>query len=140
MFDPKSVKKIDIHAHVLAFPEYTPFYRPGDPKSQWICAEDLIEMYDRLGIETGKCQHKTDYLKEAHIQIRDDGWFEDYPYSYAAEVDPVDCNARIGKAAFRWEVERIAHAYKVLKEDENLLKWLDERQKGWECCIQRSMS
>lgn len=53
MFDPKSVKKIDIHAHALAFPEYAPFYKPGDPTSQWICAEDLIEMYDRLGIETG---------------------------------------------------------------------------------------
>ena len=53
MFDPRSVKKIDIHAHALAFPEYTPFYKPGDPKSQWICAEDLIGMYDRLGIEAG---------------------------------------------------------------------------------------
>lgn len=94
------------------------------------CVPESVKLH-RLGIETGKCQHKTDYLKEAYLQIRDGGWFEDYPNSYAAEVDPVDCTENIGKALVRREAERIAHAYKVLKEDENLLKWLDERQKGW---------
>lgn len=85
----------------------------------------------RLGIESGKCLHKTDYFREAGIEIRDGGWYEDYPTSYASEVDPVDCNERIGKAIVRFEVERTANAYKVLKEDTNLLKWQEERQKGW---------
>lgn len=86
---------------------------------------------DRLGIESGKSLHKTDKFAAAGIEIRDDGWFEDYPNAYAAEVDPVDCNERIGKAAIRFEAERIAKAYKVFKEDEDLLKWHFERQKGW---------
>ena len=86
---------------------------------------------DRLGRESGKSQHLTDHFKAAGIEIRDDGWFEDYPNSYASEVDPVDCTETIGKAFVRIAVERIANAYKVFKEDENLLKWLDQRQKGW---------
>ncbi len=53
MFDPKSVKKIDIHAHATAFPEYYPPHSPGDPNFRWIDAEQLIEIYDRLGIERG---------------------------------------------------------------------------------------
>lgn len=53
MFDPKSVKKIDIHAHATAFPEYYPPHNPGAPNSRWIDAEQLIAMYDRLGIERG---------------------------------------------------------------------------------------
>ena len=43
----------------------------------------------------------------------------------------MDCTETIGKAFVRIAVERIANAYKVFKEDENLLKWLDQRQKGW---------
>lgn len=93
-------------------------------------APESVKLH-RLGIETGKCQHKTDYFKEAGIEIRDDGWWEDYPNCYAAEVDPVECTERIGRAAVRFEAERIAKAYKVFKEDENLLKWQEERQKGW---------
>lgn len=87
---------------------------------------------DRLGIESGKCRHITDYFKEAGIEIRDGGWFEDYPNSFAAEVDPVDINERIGKATVRFEAQRLANAYKVLKNDENLLKWQAERQKDWQ--------
>ena len=86
---------------------------------------------NRLGIESGKCLHLTDYFKEAGIEIRDGGWYEDYPTSYASEEDPVECNERIGKAIVRFEAERIAKAYKVMKEDTNLLKWQEERQKGW---------
>lgn len=93
-------------------------------------APDSVKLH-RLGIESGKCRHKTDYFKEAGIEIRDDGWFVDYPCSYASEVDPVDCNARIGKAMNRIAIERIANAFRVFREDENLLKWQDERQKGW---------
>lgn len=85
----------------------------------------------RLGLESGKSQHLTDHFKAAGIEIRDDGWFEDYPNSYASEVDPADCTENIGKAFVRISVERIANAFKVFKEDEKLLKWQDERQKGW---------
>ena len=94
------------------------------------CAPESVKL-NRLGIISGKCRHETDYFKEADIEIRDDGWFEDYPDSYASEVDPVDCNERIGKALIRFECKRLANAYKVFKEDENLLKWHTARQAGW---------
>ena len=93
-------------------------------------APDSVKLH-RLGIESGKCRHKTDYFKEAGIEIRDDGWFEDYPCSYASEADPVDCTENISKALIRIATERIANAFKVFKEDENLLKWHNERQKDW---------
>ena len=86
---------------------------------------------DRLGIESGRSLHKADYFKEAGIQIRDDGWEFNYPNAYQGD-DPVGCNERIGKAAMRFGVEKTAHAIKVFKEDENLWKWHNEMQKGWE--------
>ena len=94
------------------------------------CEPQTVKL-ERLGSESGKSLHKTDYFKEAGIEIRDDGWYIDYPNSYASEVDPVKCNERIGKAALRFKAEDVARAYKVFKEDENLWKWHEEWQKGW---------
>ena len=49
----KNLKKIDIHVHATAYPEYCPASKPGDPKTRKVSAEQLIEMYDQLGIEKG---------------------------------------------------------------------------------------
>ncbi len=46
----KSIKKIDIHAHATAFPEFTP---PNPKGERYISAEELIGQYDLLGIGTG---------------------------------------------------------------------------------------
>ena len=86
--------------------------------------------FDRLGIESGKNPGKTKHLNDAGIFIADGGWDVEYAGWYCGD-DPIGCNERIGKAAVRIEAERVANAYKVLKEDENLLKWLDEYQQGW---------
>jgi len=85
---------------------------------------------ERLGIECGLPNHKTDYLKEVGLRIVNDGWDVEYPNNYDGD-DPVGCNERIGKVALRMEAERVAHAFKVFKEDENVLKWHAEMQKGW---------
>lgn len=82
---------------------------------------------NRLGIESGKHQHKADKFAAAGIEMRDDGFFEDYPNSYASEVDPVDATQTIGKAMNRMAIERIANAFKVFKEDEYLLRWQAEK-------------
>lgn len=82
---------------------------------------------NRLGIESGKSRHKTDKFAAAGIEIRDDGWWEDYPYNYAAERDPVDATETIGKALNRMAIESIANAFKVIKEDEDLLRWQAEK-------------
>ena len=85
---------------------------------------------DRLGIESGLSTHETDYLKEVGIQIMNGGWDINYPNAYHGH-DPIGCNERIGKAAVHVQSHRLAKALKVLKEDENLLRWHHEMQKGW---------
>lgn len=45
------IKKIDIHAHCMAFPQYAPKY--PDNGCTMPSAETLIDFYDRLGIERG---------------------------------------------------------------------------------------
>lgn len=49
----KNLKKIDIHVHATAFPEYFPTAKPGDLSTRMVSAEQLIQMYDALGIEKG---------------------------------------------------------------------------------------
>ena len=53
-----------------------------------------------------------------------------FPNSYAGH-DPVGCNERIAKLCFTLATNRLAKALKAYKEDTNLLRWLDEMQKGW---------
>lgn len=86
---------------------------------------------DRLGIESGKSRHKTDKFAAAGIEIRDDGWFVDFPHNYATERDPVDATETIGRALNRLAVSRIANAFKVFKEDEDLLRWHKEKLREW---------
>ena len=44
----EKVKKIDIHAHVCAFPEFYPL-----EVQNFITAEDLLATYDKIGVEKG---------------------------------------------------------------------------------------
>ena len=92
-----------------------------------ICPE-CVKM-DRLGIESGLSTHEADYLNEAGITIMNGGWDINYANAYHGH-DPIGCNERIGKAAVRMEAERVAHAIKVVKEDQNLLRWHAQFQKG----------
>lgn len=50
MENVKNVRKIDIHAHATAFPQY---YPPFWGKEKFISAEETIAFYDQLGIEKG---------------------------------------------------------------------------------------
>ena len=93
------------------------------------CHPETVRL-DRLGIESGLSLHKTDYLKEVGIEIKDHGWGINHPYAFSGH-DPEGCNERIGRAALRIQAERLARALKVYKDDENVLKWHEETQKGW---------
>jgi len=53
MSNVKNIGKIDVHAHATAFREYHPPHRPEDPDSVFVSAEQVIEFYDKLGIEKG---------------------------------------------------------------------------------------
>ena len=48
--DVKKLKKIDIHAHAIPFPEYAVKWNQGHA---WISGEELIEIYDKLNVEKG---------------------------------------------------------------------------------------
>ena len=85
---------------------------------------------DRLGIESGLPTHLTDHWRQAGVQIVDSGWSIEYPNNYSGH-DPIGCNERIGKAAVRVAAERVAGIFRMLKEDNDLLKWHNEMQKGW---------
>ena len=87
-------------------------------------APDAVKL-DRLGIVSGHSTHAADKFKAAGISIMDGGWWVNFPNAYDGD-DPVGCNERIGKAALRFEAERLANAIKVMKEDENLWKWHEE--------------
>ncbi len=51
--DARELKLIDIHAHAILFHDYfPPQYRKGEAL-KWVSAEELLELYDRLGIEKG---------------------------------------------------------------------------------------
>lgn len=62
----KSVKKIDIHAHANAFPEYSPSFVAGNNRD--VTAEDVIEYYDKLNIEKGILLPVI--APEAHVNIK----------------------------------------------------------------------
>jgi creatinine amidohydrolase len=81
---------------------------------------------DRLGIESGKSLGLTKKFAAAGIQIRDGGWGIEYPNAFSGD-DPYGCNERIGRAAVRLEAERLANAIRVIKEDEDLLRWNREK-------------
>lgn len=46
--DVKSIKKIDIHAHAIPFPEYAVKWNQN---TSMVGAQDLISIYDKLGVE-----------------------------------------------------------------------------------------
>lgn len=81
---------------------------------------------DLLGIESGKSRNLTQKFTDAGIQIRDGGWGINYPNAFSGD-DPYGCNEWIGRAAVRLEAERLANAIKVIKEDEDLLRWNREK-------------
>lgn len=64
----KSIKKIDIHAHAHAFPQYDPPYPDGN---HFVSAEELIGFYDRLGIEKGVLLPSTS--PEGQMEIMSNG-------------------------------------------------------------------
>ena len=89
-----------------------------------ICPENVHLEY--LGIESGQSTERAQYLRDAGIFLIDDGWEIDYPNFYCGD-DPVGCTENIGKVALRLEAERLAHVFRLLKKDENILKWHRER-------------
>ena len=47
----KNIKAIDVHSHATAFPQYYPPYQIEGDGWRFVSAEELIEIYDKLGVE-----------------------------------------------------------------------------------------
>lgn len=84
---------------------------------------------DNLGAESGKSTDAAKYLNDNGLLLADGGWKFDYPNFYQAD-DPDGCTETIGKAALRVAAEVLAKQIKILKDDENVLKWHKERIAG----------
>ena len=92
-------------------------------------APESIE-WDQLGKESGLPTGLSAQYRKAGIKLADGGWNLEFPNAYCGH-DPIGCNERIGKAAIRFETERLANAAKFFKEDTLLLENLNKIQKGW---------
>lgn len=88
-------------------------------------APESVKM-DRLGIISGKSRNLTKKYKSVGITIRDGGWEIDYPNWLECD-EPIGCNERIGEVAVKLESERLAKAIKFLKDDQDLIKWNQEK-------------
>lgn len=53
MNDVKSIKKIDVHAHATPFKAYAPPHFPGAEDPTFVSDEQLLALYDGLGVEKG---------------------------------------------------------------------------------------
>ncbi len=81
---------------------------------------------DRLGIEDGHSLELTQKFSDAGLSLASEGWGYNYPNWFDGD-DPYGCNERIGKATLRMEAEWAANAFKVLKEDKDLIRWHNEK-------------
>ena len=89
---------------------------------------ELVHL-DRMDSEDGRSTHRFDHISQAGM-YSPYNWFGNYPNQLAASYHP-GANERLGKAFHRLRVEKVAEMFRVLKEDEELLKINDEWNKRW---------
>ena len=111
--DPKEIKKIDIHAHAVLFKEYYPPHTSKLGEMVMIGAEELIEMYDELGIEKGILLPITAPEGQMSVLSSESCKFlvEKYPdrFDWFCNVDP-----RAGGNRVNGEMLRLLKHYKAL--------------------------
>lgn len=82
---------------------------------------------DLMGKENGLPTGESRKYLSVGLEVKSSGWYLEFPNAYSA-TDVPEINERIGAAALRMEAERLARAIKVFKEDEKLLKMIDNTQ------------
>nr|MBQ4319115.1 creatininase family protein [Clostridia bacterium] len=91
-------------------------------------APELVRL-DRMHEVDGTSRHKSDYLAEYGLTQSTAFWGIDYPDSYAAD-HPEKASARIGRTLLDRYVKRQAEACRLLKSDDRVLEWNEERIAG----------
>ena len=87
------------------------------------CRPELVRM-DREPAVSGLNTHKADYLKPYDDSSR--WWGVNFPNCYAGEM-PLGCNERLGQCGMRLLIEHVVEMIRVLKYDENMLRWNAEQ-------------
>ncbi len=93
------------------------------------CCPELVRM-DKIHALSGLNSGRTRHLDEAGLTASTRFWGVAYPNAYAGHA-PEGCNTRIGQAAVRVMAENLARTLRVLKEDEEILKWNEEWNSAW---------
>ncbi len=88
------------------------------------CRPDLVDM-SRVNDVDGRSTHLLDHLKEVGLSTHFD-WMARYPNSLSSDAHDGN-NERIGRAVLDFAADKMAHAFKVLKED----TVCEEYHKAW---------
>ena len=89
---------------------------------------ELVHL-DRMNSEDGCSTHRFDHISQAGM-YSPYNWFGNYPNQLAASYHP-GANERLGRALHRIRVDKTAEMFRVLKEDEELLKINEEWNNRW---------
>ncbi len=87
-------------------------------------------MMDRRDAVSGLSTHKADYLDAAGLSRSTRFWGIQYPNALAA-APYTGLSSRIADACVRIAAEQLAAALKVLKDEDQILKWNDEWNNAW---------
>jgi creatinine amidohydrolase len=93
------------------------------------CNPELVRM-DRADVVSGLSTHKADYLNDVGLGESTRFWGINYPNSYCGDT-PYGCNERIGKCGMRLLTQAVLKVIRVLKYDDNILRWNEEWNNAW---------
>ena len=79
---------------------------------------------DRFEAECGLSTHRSDFLQKDKISFGY-AWASNYP-NHLNGLNPVGCTEAIGKAMVKISAERLARIFKMLKEDKEVLKMVED--------------
>ena len=75
---------------------------------------------EKFEADYGLSTHRADYLAKEKVNFGY-SWSSNYP-NHLNGLNPVGCTESIGKAMVKITAERLARIFKMLKEDEEVLK------------------
>ncbi|HHW32338.1 MAG TPA: creatininase family protein [Clostridiaceae bacterium] len=90
---------------------------------------ELVRM-DRIYALDGLSTNKIKHLDEVGLTESTRFWGVNYPNAYHGHP-PEGCNKRIGDCCIRIASEQLARVLRVMKEDDQMLKWNDEWNNKW---------
>ncbi len=79
---------------------------------------------ERFDAECGLSTHRSDFLAAEKVRFGY-SWSSNYP-NHLNGLDPIGCTEGIGKAMVKISAERLARIFKMIKEDKEILKMVED--------------